>query len=127
MPYLVYGGAKLNPDEAPSADAVGIPDSLVILEFLADLYPNAGLLPADLALRAKARLFAHAVEPKFIPAFVGFLFMGMPHAALLAVVDTIASRVISPARCASKETSVRMRWRPTLSCSDRILSCANKF
>ncbi|KAI0703267.1 hypothetical protein C8Q76DRAFT_684415 [Earliella scabrosa] len=87
IPYIVYGGPELHEDEAPSPDAVAFGESLVILEFLADLYPNAGLLPADPALRAKARLFAHAVETKFIPAFVGFLFMGMPPAALLAVVE----------------------------------------
>ena len=59
----------------------------MILEFLADLLPHSGLLPPDPVLRVKARLFARAVETRFIPAFVGFLFMGLPPAALLAAVE----------------------------------------
>ncbi|RPD55602.1 glutathione S-transferase [Lentinus tigrinus ALCF2SS1-6] len=76
IPYLVYGGPKLKPDEAPSPDTVQLPESLVILEFLADILPSAKLLPADPAIRAKARLFIQAVETKLLAAFRGFFFKG---------------------------------------------------
>ena len=93
MPYLVYGGAKLNPDEAPSADAVGIPDSLVILEFLADLFPAARLLPADPIQRAQARLFAAFVEKKLLPAWFPSIFMGAPTDGVFVVLDEIQRKL----------------------------------
>ena len=89
VPYLVYGGPELHPDEAPAPDAVKIPESLIINEFLADLLPSAELLPADPALRAKARLFAQTVDSAFIPAFVGFIFMGAPVEGLYAVLEKL--------------------------------------
>ncbi|KAI0699162.1 thioredoxin-like protein [Cerioporus squamosus] len=88
VPYLVYGGPKLNPGDAPSPDTVQIPESLVINEFLADIFPDAHLLPADPGLRAKARLFAQYIDTKFLPAFAGFLFgLGTPVEGLLAVME----------------------------------------
>ncbi|KAI0753113.1 hypothetical protein C8Q80DRAFT_1267551 [Daedaleopsis nitida] len=89
VPYLVYGGKKLQPEDSPSPDAVGIPESLVILEFLADAFPDAALLPADPVLRAKARLFYQAVETKLLPAYFGFLFLGAPVDAFLGALDGI--------------------------------------
>ncbi|RPD64603.1 hypothetical protein L227DRAFT_607256 [Lentinus tigrinus ALCF2SS1-6] len=50
--------------EKPSADSVLLYESLVILEFIVDFFPDAGLLPADLVRRAKARLFMSIVEEK---------------------------------------------------------------
>ena len=75
----------------PAPGTVRLPESLIILEYLADVFPDAGLLPADPALRAKARLFAQTVETKFIPAFVGFLFMGAPVPAILGAVEALQS------------------------------------
>ncbi|KAH9914154.1 thioredoxin-like protein [Epithele typhae] len=83
VPMLVYGGGPLGPDEAPAADAVKIGESLAINEFLADLLPDAHLLPADPVARAHARLFARAVDEQFLPAFFKFLFLGAPVEPLL--------------------------------------------
>lgn len=44
---------------------------LVLLEFVADLYPNANLLPSDPVLRAKARLFIRKIDERFQSAFLG--------------------------------------------------------
>jgi glutathione S-transferase len=43
---------------------VKLNESLVLVEFIADLYPESGLLPTDPVLRAKARLFIDAVTNK---------------------------------------------------------------
>ena len=43
-------------------------ESLVLVEFIADLFPESGILPKDPVLRAKARLFIDAVSTKFYPA-----------------------------------------------------------
>ncbi|RDX40134.1 hypothetical protein OH76DRAFT_1413156 [Lentinus brumalis] len=91
VPYLVHGGPQLHEDEEPGPGSVRIPESLVILEYLADVFPTSGLLPADPVLRAKARLFIQSVETKFIPAFVGFLFMGAPVHAILGAIDVLQS------------------------------------
>ncbi|KAI9061581.1 glutathione transferase omega class [Trametes sanguinea] len=89
VPFLVYGGPKLHPGEAPSADAVKIPESRVILEFLADIFPTAHLLPKDPVLRARARLFITTVDTKLIKALVGFLFLRAPLEDLLAVFEEL--------------------------------------
>ncbi|KAJ3013333.1 hypothetical protein NUW54_g1624 [Trametes sanguinea] len=87
VPFLVYGGPKLHPDEAPSADAVKIPESIVILEFLADIFPNAHLLPEDPVLRARVRLWNAAVDTKLLKALLGFIFLGEPLESILAVLE----------------------------------------
>ncbi len=91
VPYLVHGSPQLHENEEPGPGSVRIPESLVILEYLADVFPNSGLLPTHPALRAKARLFIQSVETKFIPAFVGFLFMGAPVHAVLGAIETLQS------------------------------------
>nr|6F70_A Chain A, glutathione transferase [Trametes versicolor]6F70_B Chain B, glutathione transferase [Trametes versicolor]6F71_A Chain A, glutathione transferase [Trametes versicolor]6F71_B Chain B, glutathione transferase [Trametes versicolor]6F71_C Chain C, glutathione transferase [Trametes versicolor]6F71_D Chain D, glutathione transferase [Trametes versicolor] len=93
VPYLIYGGPELHPDEAPSPDAAKIPESLVILEFLADLFPAAHLLPSDPVLRARARLFTTAVETELLPAQKAFFLMGGPPDAMLAALDALQARL----------------------------------
>ena len=65
----------MHPGAEPSPETFGTPESLIILEFLADLDTTHRLLPASPALRAKARLFMNVVETKltttFIPAILG--------------------------------------------------------
>jgi glutathione S-transferase len=56
VPALVYGSPKSDP-ENPSAESAKIAESLVILEFVADLYPDSGLLPKDPVKRARVRFF----------------------------------------------------------------------
>lgn len=46
------------------------------MEFVADLYPSAGLLPADPVLRAKARFFVDAISTKFVPGWYDFAMRG---------------------------------------------------
>ncbi|TFK84923.1 hypothetical protein K466DRAFT_495692 [Polyporus arcularius HHB13444] len=72
VPFLVCGGPALHRDEAPSPEAKTISESLVILEFLVDVFPN--LLPEEPLLRAKARFFIETADHKFTKAFFSFLF-----------------------------------------------------
>ncbi len=64
----------MHEDEAPSPEAATITESSVILEFLADLFPD--LLPADPVLRAKARFFIKTVDEKFSKTFFKFVVFG---------------------------------------------------
>ncbi|KAI0634695.1 thioredoxin-like protein [Trametes polyzona] len=88
VPVLIYGGPELPPDEVPSPEAVKVVESLVILEFLVDIFPEARLLPADPALRAKARLFAHLVDAKLLRPFMGMIFLQAPAESFLPVLET---------------------------------------
>ncbi|KAG1863094.1 hypothetical protein F4604DRAFT_1785272 [Suillus subluteus] len=59
VPAVTYGGPSVDPED-PSPLSAKITESNVILEFLADLYPDSGLLPKDPVLRAKVRFFIDA-------------------------------------------------------------------
>ena len=85
----MYGGPKLQPGDSPSPDLPQLGESLIILEFLADTFPVARLLPSDPFLRAKARLFCRAAEEKYLVAFGGFFFKQAPKETLLDAVEHI--------------------------------------
>lgn len=95
IPAITYGGPKVKPEE-PSPESFKLRESLVILEFLADLYPEAGLLPADPVLRAKARLFASDVDAHVFEGFKAFFFMREPASKLLDALDRFQQQL--PAR-----------------------------
>ncbi|KAM5541828.1 hypothetical protein V8D89_004557 [Ganoderma adspersum] len=83
IPAIAYGGPAVPPDE-PSPLSVKLAESLVLLEFLADLYPAAALLPTDPVLRARARFFINTFEARVYPdAFLDFFFRAAPRATLL--------------------------------------------
>lgn len=73
VPALVYGSPKSDP-ENPSPESAKIAESLVLLEFIADLYPDSGLLPKDPVDRARVRFFIDAVSTKLLP-LAGALFV----------------------------------------------------
>ncbi|KAI5116601.1 hypothetical protein M0805_006779 [Coniferiporia weirii] len=75
VPAIAYGGPKV-PADQPSPESVKIAESLVLLEFFADLYPESGLLPKDPVLRAKARFFIDVVSTKLVPGWAGFVHRG---------------------------------------------------
>jgi glutathione S-transferase len=62
----------VSPDD-PSPESTKIPESLVLVEFIADLFPDSGILPKDLIERARVRLFIDAVSTKFLPCLGPFL------------------------------------------------------
>lgn len=70
-----------------------IPESAIINEFLADLYPQARLLPLDPVKRAKARLFIALFEPKFYDAMKAVFFLGEPPAVLLDAFEAVQARL----------------------------------
>ncbi|KZT64292.1 glutathione S-transferase [Daedalea quercina L-15889] len=90
VPALAYGGPPVPPDE-PSPASVKLAESLILVEFVADLYPAARLLPADPVQRARARFFVDAVSTKLTPAWNSYLRTGTADArdAFVAAVDAI--------------------------------------
>ena len=69
-------------------------ESLVINEFIADIFPEAHLLPADPVKRAKARLFATFVDTTFFDAFRTFFVVpGTPAETLLSALEALQARI----------------------------------
>lgn len=64
-------------------------ESLVLVEFVADLFPEANLLPKDPILRAKARFFVEVVSSKFVPAFQKVIIRGEGYDDLLTAAEAI--------------------------------------
>ncbi|KAF7346797.1 Glutathione S-transferase [Mycena sanguinolenta] len=76
-PDDAYGGPQVSPDQ-PSPESIKLAESLVLVEFVADLFPESTILPKDPVLRAKARFFIDAVSTKFLPAYMGPVARGQP-------------------------------------------------
>ncbi|EJF67352.1 hypothetical protein DICSQDRAFT_46340, partial [Dichomitus squalens LYAD-421 SS1] len=62
VPLMVYGGIESFPAGKLLPGSAVITESLVILEFLADLYPDARLLPEDPVKRSQARIFMNTLN-----------------------------------------------------------------
>lgn len=75
VPAIAYGGPKVSPDK-PAPESKKIAESLVLLEFISDLYPSVSLLPKEPVLRAKARFFIDTVSTKFNPAYFSYVIRG---------------------------------------------------
>lgn len=81
------------PPDEPSPESHKITESLVLLDFVADL--SNGLLPKEPILRAKARLFINAVSSIFVPKYYSVLVSGEPVEKLLASLESL--RALLPA------------------------------
>ncbi|KAI9069389.1 glutathione transferase omega class [Trametes sanguinea] len=75
VPAFTYGGPR-SPPEQPSPGSLKLSESVVLIEFIADLYPDAGLRPEDPELCAKARLFITLSHDTLHHAFRCFFFRG---------------------------------------------------
>jgi len=67
VPAIAYG-SQPSPEQH-SSTSVKISESLVIVEFIADLYPHTKLVPSDPVQRAKARSFAVASNTAIMEAW----------------------------------------------------------
>ena len=68
-----------------------IAESLVLVEFIADLFPSAGIFPADPVKRAQARFFIEGVSSKFVPAWFGVQFRNASVEDLYAALEYLQS------------------------------------
>jgi glutathione S-transferase len=78
----------------PSPESIKIAESLILLEFVADLYPSSGLLSTDPVERAQTRFVIDILSNKFMPAYFGLFHKGESsepfYAALLALQEQLA-------------------------------------
>ena len=88
MPAIAFGGPQVSPDD-PSPESIKLNESLVLVEFVADLFPESGILPKDPVQRAKVRLFIDAVSNKFNPANFSVLHKGGDPEELVKAVEAL--------------------------------------
>ncbi|KIJ63476.1 hypothetical protein HYDPIDRAFT_29284 [Hydnomerulius pinastri MD-312] len=86
VPAITYGGPDV-PPSSPSSESTKLAESLVIVEFIADLYPDSNLLPKDPVLRAKARFFIETFTAKFSPR--SFILRNEPYQPILDAIAAI--------------------------------------
>ncbi|KAI0309681.1 hypothetical protein OF83DRAFT_1157803, partial [Amylostereum chailletii] len=67
VPAIAYGGPPTAPED-PSPESKKLTDSLVLLEFIADLYPSSGLMPSDPVERAHVRFFLESFRRRVSPS-----------------------------------------------------------
>lgn len=93
VPAIAYGGPDVPPDQ-PSPDSVKLAESLVLLEFIADLYPNSTLLPGDPVARAKVRFFIDAVSTKIQSAWLAFVARGESPEGLFKAFEDLQALIV---------------------------------
>ncbi|KAI0746980.1 hypothetical protein C8Q80DRAFT_1271793 [Daedaleopsis nitida] len=74
-------------------ESAKLAESVVIVEFIAELFPESKLHPADLVKRARARYFITLVDTKFAKAFHSFFIEGASNDGLLAALETLQERL----------------------------------
>ncbi|KAJ7100762.1 glutathione S-transferase [Mycena belliarum] len=94
VPAIAYGGPQVAPEQ-PSPDSIKLAKSLILVEFISDLYPESNLLPKDPVQHAKTCFFIDAVSTKFLPAYMGPLACGESFDSFWAALETL--QVLLPA------------------------------
>ncbi|TFY69787.1 hypothetical protein EVG20_g3005 [Dentipellis fragilis] len=87
IPAATYGGPTVALDD-PSSESVKLAESLVLLEFAAELYPNANMYPKDIVDRARARFFISATS-ELLTSFYGLIVKGTTSDAILKDLKTL--------------------------------------
>lgn len=90
----MYGSPKSHP-ESPSPESAKLTESVVLLEFVADLYPDSGLLPKDPVQRARVRFFIDVVSNKVLPPYIAFFLRGEAPDSFIAAAAEI-QELLSP-------------------------------
>ncbi|CAE6518360.1 unnamed protein product [Rhizoctonia solani] len=97
VPAIAYGGPKVDPAN-PSPESAKLAESLVLLEFIADLYPNSGLLSANPVERAQTRFIIDLFSTKVLPAHSAVLWKGESVEALYNGLLALQSQLESHAK-----------------------------
>lgn len=93
------------PDQ-PSPESTKLAESMVILEFLAEVFPDAPLLPANPLLRAKARTFVEIYRNYVSSEYLGAFFLGKPIEGVLKALETLQAELPPDGGFAASEWSI---------------------
>jgi len=92
VPAAAYGGPDVPPDQ-PSPESTKIAESLVLIQFFADLAPESDLLPRDPLGKAKVRLFLDAVSNKIQPNLTKWTIGSGSYDAFFEALDAIQDQL----------------------------------
>ncbi|KAF8839578.1 hypothetical protein BDN67DRAFT_969781 [Paxillus ammoniavirescens] len=101
VPAITYGGPDVSPDD-PSPLSAKLAESNVILEFIADAYPEANLMPTDPIERAKVRFFIDATNTTLNTAYFSWVRNSDPDAEekFLKAIEVVQNLIPENARLA---------------------------
>ncbi|OCH87035.1 hypothetical protein OBBRIDRAFT_814285 [Obba rivulosa] len=86
VPALTYGGPEVPPNQ-PSSESAKLRESIILLEFVADLFPETNMLPPDPILRAKARYFMDVFKTKVVTSWNGYFRWGEAAQSLFTALE----------------------------------------
>ena len=92
MPAVAYGGPDVSPDQ-PSPESAKIAESLVLIQFFADLAPESDLLPQDSLGKAKVRFFLDTVSNKIQPNLSQWAFGTSTSECFFEALDAIQDQL----------------------------------
>lgn len=92
MPAVAYGGPDVPPDQ-PSPESTKLAESLVLVQFFADLAPESDLLPQDPLGKAKVRFFLDTVSNKIQPPLSKWALGTSTYGAFFEALDAIQDRL----------------------------------
>jgi len=94
VPAIAYGGPEVPPDQ-PSRESIKLRESAPIIEWVADAFPSAGLLPADPLLRYKSRIITDVVSSKVVGPYNGFAYRGdTPVETFIKGLETLQAELV---------------------------------
>ncbi|TBU33386.1 thioredoxin-like protein [Dichomitus squalens] len=94
IPSIAYGGPDVPPEE-PSPESAKLTESLALIEFIADIFPDSGLLPKDPILRAKARGFIQIYDSWIQPPYKSAFFLGEGTEPILQAIEKLQAALPS--------------------------------
>lgn len=95
VPAITYGGPLVRPDE-PSPASFKLTESLVILEFITDIFPESNLLPRDPVDRASARFLVNLFAEKLRTVQSDVLFKRGSPQEVIAAIDELQKYMPAP-------------------------------
>ncbi|KAL4260968.1 Glutathione transferase family protein [Pleurotus pulmonarius] len=95
VPAISYGGPAVPPD-VPSPASFKLAESLVILEFLIDLFPEANLLPLDPVERASTRFLVNLFAEKLRTAYISVMVNRASTQVFVAAVEELQKYMPTP-------------------------------
>ena len=92
MPAATYGGPDV-PSDQPSLESAKIAESLVLIQFFADIAPESDLLPQDALGKAKVRFFLDTVSNKIQPSLTRWALGTSTYEAFFEALDAIQDQL----------------------------------
>jgi glutathione S-transferase len=92
VPAIAYGGPGVSPDQ-PSPESAKLTESLILVQFIADLAPESDLFPQDALGKARIRFFLDTVNSKIQPNLSKWALGSGSYDAFFEALDAIQGQL----------------------------------